>query len=69
MDEATAVVRVNTADVQELMRLPGVGEKTAAAIVSERQKNGPFSSVDDLERVSGIGPAKIEGFRDLVEIG
>lgn len=59
-------VDVNRATVDELDGLPGVGPATAAAIVTERERNGPFVHVDDLDRVPGIGPAKLEALRDLV---
>lgn len=59
-------VDINRADVGQLDALPGVGPATAAAIVAERERNGPFLTVDDLERVPGIGPAKLAGLRDLV---
>jgi len=58
-------VDVNRATVEELDELPGVGPATAAAIVTERERNGPFAGVDDLERVPGIGPAKLDALRDL----
>lgn len=59
-------VDVNRATAVELESLPGVGPATAAAIVTERERNGPFVGVDDLERVPGIGPAKLASLRDLV---
>ena len=73
-DEATdagggtsiAPVDVNRAGAVELERLPGVGPSIAAAIVDEREQGGPFASLDDLQRVSGIGPARLEAIRDLV---
>ncbi len=49
------VVDVNTADERELMRIPGVGPALAERIVVSRAINGPFRSVDDLQRVHGIG--------------
>lgn len=61
---APSLVNLNTATAAELCTLPGVGEATAEAIVRDREANGPFSSVDDLMRVSGIGAkkfAKLEG--------
>ena len=57
---------INRADAALLDSLPGVGPATAAAIVAERDRNGPFLGVDDLERVPGIGPGKLAGLRDLV---
>jgi competence protein ComEA len=52
---AFAAVDINTASEAELDKLPGIGPVKAKAIVAERQKNGPFKSVDDLKRVKGIG--------------
>lgn len=61
-------VDLNRATAPELDELPGVGPSTAAAIVDDRERNGPFATVDDLDRVSGIGPAKIAALRDLVTV-
>lgn len=66
--ESSTLVNINTAGPQELERLPGVGPAMAARIVEHRRKNGPFSSVDDLDGVQGIGPSKMEALRDLVTI-
>ncbi len=69
-DEASAVpLDVNTATLDQLDSLPGVGPATAAAIVAERDRVGGFGAVDDLIEVSGIGPAKLEQLRDLVRVG
>lgn len=57
---------LNSATAAELEALPGVGPATAAAIVDDRDRNGPFASVDDLDRVPGIGPAKLAALRELV---
>ena len=59
-------VEINKAPAEELMKLPGIGESTARAIVDYRQENGPFGSVEDLIRVKGIGEKKLEAIRDLV---
>lgn len=59
---------LNTATVDELDALPGVGPATASAIVDDRERNGPFAAVEDLERVPGIGPAKLAALRDLVTV-
>lgn len=61
-------IDVNRATAEALDALPGVGPATAAAIVREREANGPFRSPDDLERVRGIGPAKLATLRDLVRV-
>lgn len=61
-------VDLNHADVAALDALPGVGPSTAAAIVAHREANGPFASVDELEEVRGIGPAKLEALRGLVTV-
>lgn len=55
-----SVVNINTATVEELDSLPGIGPATAQAIIDEREANGPFSSVQDIQRVSGIGEKKFE---------
>lgn len=61
-------VNLNTATVEQLDTLPGVGPVTAAAIVAWRDANGPFSSVDQLGDVDGIGPARLAKLRDLVDV-
>lgn len=66
--EGGVPVDINTATAAELEALPGIGPALAAAIVDERQTGGPFGSVDDLDRVSGIGPAKIDGLRDHARV-
>jgi len=57
-------VDVNSGSVDDLVRLPGIGETLAARIIAYREAYGPFASLDDLQRVSGIGPATVDGFRD-----
>ncbi len=66
--ELQAPVNLNTAGVEELVRLPGVGEKTARAILDYRDQNGPFRSVDDLLAVKGIGEKKLQKLRELVVV-
>jgi competence protein ComEA len=62
------VINLNTATVQQLDTLPGIGPVTAAAIVAWRDANGKFSSVDQLAEVDGIGPARLEKLRRLVRV-
>lgn len=65
---AGALVNINAADVAALDTLPGVGPSTAAKIVADREANGPFASPDDLGRVTGIGPKKLEELKPLVSV-
>jgi len=60
---------LNTATVEQLDELPGIGPTTAKAIVDTRERMGGFHSVDDLLEVRGIGPAKLDAIRDLVTVG
>lgn len=61
-----ALVNINVATLEELEELPGIGEATARAIIDERESSGPYASVEDLMRVSGIGEKKFEKLRDLI---
>lgn len=56
-----ASVNLNTASEKELVKLPGIGKKTAEAIVAERTANGPFTDLKDLaKRVDGVGKKTVE---------
>jgi competence protein ComEA len=59
-------VHLNTATLDELDGLPGVGPVTAQKILDYREQHGAFSSVDDLDAIPGIGPARLEQLRELV---
>jgi len=52
------LINVNSADVRELSRLPGIGAELARRIIDERSANGSFVNLTDLQRVKGIGPRK-----------
>ncbi len=62
----TAPLDLNTASMEQLDALPGVGPATAQKIIDYRQTHGPFRSVDELEAVPGIGPAKLAQLKGLV---
>lgn len=59
-------VNINTATVQELDSLPGVGEATANKILNYRQENGKFKSVEEIKNVNGIGEKKYEDLKDAI---
>ncbi len=65
----TKPVDVNTASVEELVELNGIGPAKAKAIVDHREHNGKFANVEDLRSVSGIGGALLERLRPQVTVG
>jgi competence protein ComEA len=64
----TQPVNLNSATAEELDALPGVGPATARAIVAWREQHGRFARVDDLLKVRGIGPAKLDALRSEVRV-
>lgn len=61
-------VSINDADVTELMSLPGIGESKAKAIVTYREKNGRFQSLEDLMKVPGIKQASFDKLKDSIRL-
>ena len=61
-------ININTASKDHLIRLPGIGESYAMRIIRYREENGPFATVDDLQKVQGIGPKKLERLRPFVTV-
>ncbi|WP_211211302.1 DUF655 domain-containing protein [Thermodesulfobacterium hveragerdense] len=59
---------INQATVEDLEKLPGIGKKTAQAIVDYREKNGPFKSLEDLEKVKGIGLKKLQSLKPYLTL-
>lgn len=66
--DASGKVSLNRASAAELETLPGIGTALAGRIVDHRQANGPFTSIDQLTSVPGIGQAKVEALRDQVTL-
>ena len=65
-DTVISKVSINTASLEQLCVLPGIGESTAQKIIDYRETNGLFRSIDELTNVKGIGPVKLEKIRDLI---
>ena len=59
-------MHLNSATLEQLDALPGVGPVTAQKILDYRQEHGAFGSVDELDAVSGIGPARLDELREVV---
>jgi competence protein ComEA len=68
LEEESGLIDLNSASEALLDTLPGIGKTLASAIVDYRERNGPFSSVEDIINVPKIGPATYEKIRDLVTV-
>jgi competence protein ComEA len=65
---ATAPVNLNTATVEQLATIPGVGPRMAERIIDYRQKNGGFKKVEDLMNVSGVGEKSFLKMKPLITV-
>ena len=60
------LININTASVEELDSLPGIGPTIAQRIIDYRDENGPFQTIEDILNVSGVGPSTFEQIKDLI---
>ena len=67
-ESVAQIVNINTASQTELETLPGVGPVTAQKIIAYRQENGAFSTIEEIQKVSGIGPATFEKMKHLLSV-
>ena len=65
---ASGAININTASVDELIQLPGVGRRAAERIVAHRQEHGPFASLDDLQAVEGWHAERIRRIADSATV-
>lgn len=68
-EEQMGKLDINTASAEELLRLPSIGEKRAADIIAYREKNGGFSRIEDIMKVSGIGEGTFEKIKEEIIVG
>lgn len=66
---AAEKLNINTATLDQLQTLPGIGQELAQRIIDYRQKHGPFQKVADLAKVEGIGVNKLDTILDLITTG
>lgn len=66
MEQVNKKVNINTAALEELQTLSGIGEETARKIIEHRQLNGRYNSIEEIKNVSGIGDAKFESIKDYI---
>lgn len=67
--QPTGKININTADLQTLMTLDGIGEVYAQSIIDYRNANGPFANIVDITNVSGIGTKRFEAIMDSITVG
>lgn len=66
--DENAIVNINTATLEELLTLSGIGESKAKAIIEYREKNGSFQKIEDLMEVSGIGESVYEKIKERITV-
>lgn len=68
MSEGQSKININSAQIEELITLPEVGEATANKIIEYRKENGKFQKIEDLKNVPGIGDSKYENIKTMIRV-
>lgn len=66
--EVDTKISLNTASLELLMTLPGIGESKAESIINYREKEGPFEKIEDIMNISGIGESTFEKIKDYITV-
>ena len=61
-------ININSADTEQLVKLKGIGEKMSERIIKYRQENGPFMSIEEIMKVSGISENKFEDIKEYISV-
>ena len=64
----SGLININVADERDLQTLPGIGPARASTIIAHRDTHGPFSTIEELQNVSGIGPGILGSIRELITV-
>ena len=67
-DDSIPIININTANAQQLIQLDGIGEVKANAIIEYRDEHGPFTSIEQITEVSGIGEKTFEKIKDKITV-